>query len=115
MSFLIRPVTQLLGVVFTLVGIAGFVLGGDMVFIFEVNTVHNAVHLVTGVIALWAAMSGHERMFLLVFGLIYAAVAVIGFLQGGDVLGLFHANDADNYLHAGVGLVGILLGTSRKR
>lgn len=113
MKALVRPITQLLGVVFTLVGIAGFVMG-DMVFIFEVNMIHNIVHLATGLVALWAATAGKERMFLLVFGLVYAAVAIVGFTQGGDILGLFHANDADNYLHAVVALVSILLGTSKK-
>ncbi|MBM3231000.1 DUF4383 domain-containing protein [Candidatus Peregrinibacteria bacterium] len=113
MSALVRPVTQLLGVVFVLLGIAGFFMG-DMVFIFEVNTIHNVVHLATGLVALWAASAGKERMFLTVFGVIYAAVAFVGFTSGGDVLGLFHANDADNYLHAVVALVCIVLGTSRK-
>lgn len=115
MSSLVRPVTQLLGAVFTLVGIAGFVMGGDMVLLFEVNTTHNIVHLATGLIGLWAATSGHERMFLLIFGLVYAVVAAIGLTQGGDILGFFHANDADNYLHAGVAVVCILLATTRRR
>lgn len=115
MSYLVRPVTQLLGVVFTVVGIAGFVMGGDMVLMFEVDMTHNIVHLATGLVGLWAATTGHERMYLLLFGLIYAVVAVVGFTQRGDILGLFHANDADNYLHAAVAVVGIVLGTSRRR
>lgn len=114
MSSLVRPVTQLLGVVFTLVGIAGFFMG-DMVFIFEVNMVHNIVHIATGLIALWAATAGKERMFLILFGLVYAAVAFLGFTQGGDILGFFHANDADNYLHAVVAVLCIVLGTSKKK
>lgn len=114
MSFLVRPVTQLLGVVFTLFGVAGFFMG-DMVFMFEVNMTHNIVHIATGLIALWAVTAGKERTFLLIFGLVYAAVAAIGFTQGGDIFGLFHANDADNYLHATVAVVCIVLGTSKKR
>jgi len=115
MSALIRPVTQLLGVIFTVIGIAGFVMGGDMVLWFEVNMVHNIVHLATGIIALWAAISGKERLFLLIFGLVYALVAVVGFTMGGDILGLFHANDADNYLHATIAVVCILVGSSKKK
>lgn len=114
MSSLIRPVTQLLGVIFTLLGIAGFFMG-DMVLFFEVNTIHNIIHLATGLIALWAATAGKERMFLLVFGIVYLAVAIMGFTQGGDILGLFHANDADNYLHIAVGLICVILGSSRKK
>ena len=113
MSSLVRPATQLLGVVFTLVGIAGF-FTGNYVLWFEVNTTHNIVHLATGLLGLWAAMAGKERMYLLVIGLAYAVVAIAGFLQGGDIFGLFHANDADNYLHAAVAVVGIILGTSRR-
>lgn len=113
MSSLVRPLTQLLGVVFTLVGIAGFFMG-DMVLFFEVNMLHNIVHLGTGIVALWAATAGKERMFLLVFGLVYALVAAVGFLQGGDIFGLFHANDADNYFHAVVAVMCIIFGTSKK-
>ena len=114
MTALVRPVTQLLGVVLTLVGIAGFFMG-DMVLIFEVNTIHNIVHIGSGILALWAATAGKERMFLLAFGIVYALVAAVGFLQGGDIFGLFHANTADNYLHAAIAVVCIVVGTSKKK
>ena len=113
MSSLVRPVTLILGVVLTLAGIAGFFSGG-MLLVFQVDTVHNIVHLASGLAGLWAASAGKERMYLLVLGLVYAAVAVIGFTQGGSILGLFMVDQADNYLHATIAVVGIVLGASKK-
>lgn len=114
MSSLVRPLTQLFGVVFTLIGIAGFILG-DAVWVFEVNTTHNIVHLLTGLLGFGAAMNGKERLYLLTIGVVYAAVAAMGFAMDGDILGLFHANDEDNYLHTAVAVLGILVGTSKKK
>lgn len=113
MSSLVRPVTLLLGVVLTLVGIAGF-FTGDMLLWFQVDMLHNVIHLASGLAGLWAASAGKERLYLLVFGLIYAGVAAIGFVNGGNILGLIMVNDADNYLHAAIAVVGILLGASKK-
>lgn len=113
MSSLVRPVTLLLGVVLTLVGIVGFFSGGT-VLIFQVDTVHNIVHLVSGLAGLWAASAGKERMYLLVLGLVYALVAAIGFAGGSSILGLFAVDQNDNYLHAAIAVVGIVLGASKK-
>jgi hypothetical protein len=105
MNNLVKQFALVLGVVLTLVGIAGFFSGG-MLLVFEVNTLHNVIHLLSGLVGLAAASSGtsYARLYLIVFGIVYAAVTVIGFVNGGDILGLFHANDADNYLHAAIAL-----------
>ncbi len=47
---------QAVGVVLTLVGVAGFLTGGTLV-IFAVNPLHNIVHLLTGVLGLVAGFS----------------------------------------------------------
>lgn len=114
MTSLTKSVTWILGIVLVLVGIAGFFM--NPVLIFEVDTVHNIVHLLSGVIALAAASSGerYSRMFLIVFGLVYGLVAVIGFVNGGDILGLFHGNDADNYLHTAIAVVCLGVGFGKK-
>lgn len=111
MSKLVKQFTLLLGVVLTLVGIAGFFTGGMLLF-FEVNPIHNVIHLASGIVALGAAGAGssYARLYLIVFGVVYAAVTVIGFVNGGDILGLFHANDADNYLHAAIALSSLGIG-----
>ena len=105
MRNLVTKFTWLLGIVLTLIGIAGFFSGG-MLFIFEVDRLHNVVHLLSGVLAIVSALVGTSsaRMYLIAFGIIYGLVTVLGFMTGGSILGLFMANGADNYLHAGIAL-----------
>jgi hypothetical protein len=108
----------LFGVVFLVVGILGFVPGVTkdqmLLGIFHVNTAHNAVHLLSGVIALFCGMSslGASRMYFRIFGLVYALVAVLGFLNPGDnmLLGLITNNTADTWLHVGIAAVSLLIG-----
>lgn len=113
---MVRPVTWILGLVLLAIGLLGFV-NDPVLGLFEVDTVHNLVHILSGVIGIAAAASGasYARLFLIVFGIIYGAVAVIGFTMGGDVLGLFTVNQADNYLHTAIALVGIAVGFGGKR
>lgn len=109
-----KPVATLLGLVLTLIGIAGFFVG-DMLLWFEVDTTHNIIHLASGLIGLFAASKGESaaKMYLILFGLVYAAVTVLGFMNY-DILGLIHVNDADNYLHAAVSAVSLIAGFSSK-
>ena len=94
------------GIVLTLVGILGFVPGvtsadGLLLGIFQVDALHNVVHLLTGVLAIVAALGAgtYSRLFFQVFGVVYALVTIVGFVQGNTVLGLFPVNMADNVLH----------------
>lgn len=111
MSLLVKPVTGILGLVLTLVGIAGFFSGG-MLLGFEVDTTHNIVHLASGLVGLFAFNSSqlYSRWYLIIFGLVYGLVTVVGFTMGGDILGLFHVNDADNYLHLAIAAVCLVIG-----
>jgi hypothetical protein len=51
-------------------------------------------------------------MYFRIFGLVYAAVAIMGFLKPGDtmLLGLISNNTADTWLHVGIAAVSLLLG-----
>ncbi len=111
MNLLVKPLTGILGLVLTVVGVAGFFTSG-MLLIFEVNMVHNIVHIASGLLGLFAFNSSQSasRTFLIVFGLVYGLVTVIGFAMGGDILGLFHANGADNYLHLAISAVCLIVG-----
>lgn len=104
---MIKSLTWILGIVLLLVGIAGYVTG-DMLLWFQVDPIHNAVHVLSGIVGIGAAMSGtsYSRLYLIIFGIVYALVAVIGFATG-DIFGLFGVNDADNYLHAAIALVSL--------
>ena len=93
--------------VLLIVGGLGFY--SDPLFgIFEVDALHNIVHLLTGVLGLLAVSMDWEGMFAKVFGVVYALVAVFGFWMGG-MLGM-QMNMADNLLHLVLALVFLCLG-----
>lgn len=110
------------GVVFVLVGIAGFIPGitstDDMdmkvlLGLFMVNGVHNIVHLLTGLASLASSKSEKTaRLYFQIFGVVYALVTVLGFIVGSGhyVLGLIPVNTADNFLHLAITLVTLYLG-----
>lgn len=78
-----KTVCKLLGVIFIIVGVAGFVAPNLLGAHFSM--VHNLVHLVSGAIALYfgfAGSPGGARGFCIIFGLVYLALGVCGFLLG---------------------------------
>ena len=79
---------------------------------FQANTPHNLVHLLTAVGFTVVALAGPKAsvVFMQAFGVIYLLTGVIGFLAtglGGDghLLGLVRLNTLDNFLHLGLGAV----------
>ena len=114
---MLRRMAVVFGAVFILVGFLGFVPGitrdGHLLGIFHVNPAHNVVHLLTGAVAIsCAAASAHAcQVFFRIFGIVYALVAVLGFVQGnGMLLGAIANNIADAWLHAGIAAVSLFLG-----
>lgn len=103
------------GIVFILVGVLGFIPGitsnGMLLGIFEVDALHNVIHLLSGIIALLCAgsMKGAKTYFK-IFGVVYALVTVLGFLGSGSVLGLIMVNGADNVLHLLIAIIALALG-----
>lgn len=111
-----KTFSWILGIVLVVVGVLGFV-NNPVLGLFQVDLNHNIVHLLSGVIGIIAASSGHAsaRMYLIIFGLIYGVVAVLGFIGGGSVLGLITVNQADNYLHSAIALVSLAVGFGAKK
>jgi hypothetical protein len=120
----IQSLAALVGVVFLLVGILGFVPGitthyGDLSFaghdsgakllgIFQVSILHNIVHLLFGVVGLVLAKTADgARTYFLGGGAVYLLLWVVGLAGGADWI---PANTADNWLHFGLGIGMILLG-----
>ena len=89
---MIKKLGVLWGFLFLLGGILGFVPGitkDDMFLgVFMVNTPHNILHMVSGIIFLAAAVSGVRtvRLWFVIFGLFYAALSAIGFVVGDGLI-----------------------------
>ncbi len=115
MAQLASTVCKVMGVVFVLVGIWGFI-AGDHVLIFHVNVAHNAVHLLSGLVALACGFAGEKasRIFSLAFGVVYGLVAILGLLGVQPVIELLHLNDADNWLHVAIAAVFLAVGAASK-
>ena len=128
----VQNVARLAGVVFLLVGIAGFIPGittnlydglefaGDdgnakVLGLFEVSVLHNLVHGLFGLagLALAKTASG-ARTYLIGGGAIYVLLAVIQAIGAGDWVPLV---GADLWLHLalGLGMIGLGYGLTRDR
>src|SRR4051794_35131390 len=84
-------------------------LQGDSFLGFEVNGWHNVVHVASGLLLLAAFRRARPaRIVALGFGLVYGLVALIGLIDGNDVLGIIPVNAADNILHIGLAALGIV-------
>jgi hypothetical protein len=120
----VQSLAALVGVVFLLVGILGFVPGitthyGDLSFaghgsgakllgIFQVSILHNIVHLLFGVVGLVLAKTADgARTYFLGGGSVYLLLWVVGLAGAAEWI---PANTADNWLHFGLGVGMILLG-----
>ena len=108
---MMKNIYFLLGGVLVLVGILGFVMPSPLLGLFEVNTLHNVIHLASGALTVLAATQGvgAMRTWGRLFGLVYLAVAIAGFITP-DLFGLMHVNMADNILHVGLAAVFLYVG-----
>jgi Domain of unknown function (DUF4383) len=125
----------LVGAVFLLVGVLGFVpgittnydmlsfaghhSGAKLLGIFDISVLHNIVHLAFGVagLALARTFSG-ARGFLIGSGLIYLVLSIYGLLIEADSAANFiPVNAADNWLHLGlaIGMLGLGIVLGRRR
>ena len=116
---MLRTLTLLLGVVFILVGILGFIPGitthyGDLSFagddsgakllgVFQVSILHNFVHILFGLVGLAASRAfDSSKLYMFGGGIIYLALFLLGIVGGADWI---PANTADHWLHLGLGVV----------
>jgi hypothetical protein len=125
----VQSLALLVGAVFLLVGILGFIPGitthyGDMSFaghgsgakllgLFQVSILHNIVHLLFGVVGVALSKAADSaRTYLVGGGIVYLVLWVLGLVGGADWI---PANTADNWLHfgLGVGMVGLGFVTGR--
>lgn len=124
----LQKAAMLVGAVFLLVGVAGFIPGvtsnfSDLSFaghhseakllgIFQVSILHNVVHLLFGVAGIAAARSWKaSRGYLVGGGVVYLVLWVYGLVIDKDSSANFvPVNSADDWLHLLLGLGMIALG-----
>ena len=125
---LTQLVAGVVGAVFALVGVAGFVPGltpnldsiewagrtsdAELLGVFQVSVLHNLVHLAFGVLGLASLRSFvWAKSFLIWGGAVYLALAFYGVVidLGGDA-NFVPVNTADNWLHVVLGTAMVVLG-----
>ncbi|MEU0539987.1 DUF4383 domain-containing protein [Nocardia sp. NPDC005978] len=118
----------IVGSVFLLVGVLGFIPGvttdfdtlsgaghhteAKLLGLFQVSVLHNLVHLLFGVAGIIAARTvAAARLYLVVGGTIYLVLWLYGLVidQTGDA-NFIPVNTADNWLHFGLGVGMVALG-----
>lgn len=78
-----KTICKILGVVFLIVGLAGFAKPDLMGT--HLSLLHNIVHIASGAIALYLGFAGSlaaARLFCIIFGVVYLLLAVLGFVLG---------------------------------
>jgi uncharacterized protein DUF4383 len=118
-----RTICRIFGVAFVLAGLGGFAM--PHLLGFHLTTIHNVVHLATGALALYlgfAGSAGSVRTFCLVFGAVYLALGVLGFVAPGVVAAVIGHQLVDqgelmpdNVFHAVVGAIFLLAGLTGPR
>ncbi|WP_194421581.1 DUF4383 domain-containing protein [Microbacterium abyssi] len=124
----LQKTALIIGIVFLVVGIAGFIPGlttkmetmqfaGHMseamlLGIFQVSILHNIVHLLFGVAGIVCAMRVMaSRWYLIGGGVVYLVLWLYGlFVPGDHAANFVPLNTADNWLHLGLAAGMILLG-----
>lgn len=124
----VQHVSLAVGIAFLVAGIAGFIPGvtteydtiefaghdsmAKLFGLFQVSILHNLLHLLVGVIGVIAARRARwARWYLVVGGLLFLALFVHGRVvdRSGDA-NVLPVNDADDWLHLGLGIAMVLLG-----
>ncbi len=119
--FTSKQIAVVFGATFMVVGLLGFIPNPLVSAngIFEVNPMHNMVHLLTGAAFLFGSLvlEGKEEITVKAVTTAYFGVALLGFATNGNsLLGLVHINEADRWLHLGLAismLIAVLLRSRR--
>lgn len=127
----IQLAALLVGLVFLVAGVGGFIPGittnaGDIALyghespamllgIFQVSVLHNIIHLVFGIAGLVLANTA-AKVYLVGGGVIYLVTWLYGVvIDPASALNFVPLDDADNWLHLGLGLGMAMLGLALGR
>ncbi|MEV7973550.1 DUF4383 domain-containing protein [Cellulomonas sp. NPDC089187] len=121
-----RLIGGIFGVVYLLVGIVGFFITsgvdfagteGKTLIVFEVNPLHNIVHLLIGALLLGAAAASVKsaKAANTAVGAVYLVVGIIGLFLVGSSANILALNGADNVLHFGSAILLLAVGLGADR
>ncbi|GAB15999.1 MULTISPECIES: DUF4383 domain-containing protein [Arthrobacter] len=105
-----RLIATVFGAVYLLVGLVGFAVTSGVSFfsteganliIFEVNPLHNVIHLAIGAALLYAGVKDIQlaRTVNTAVGAVYLLVGILGLFLLSSPLNIIALNGADNVLH----------------
>ncbi len=121
-----RLVAAVFGVVYLLVGLRGFAVTGfsnfagtntgDNLIVFEVNPLHNIVHLAIGALLLVSCKSvAAAKGSNIAVGAVYLLVGILGLFLIGTDANILSLNGADNVLHLASAIVLLGVGLSQDK
>lgn len=111
-----RVCALVLGIIIILFGILGFfeyfTPDGFLFGVFQVDLIHNLIHIISGLIGIIAAIPNQRRYaawYILEMGIIYGLITILGFLLNGNLFSLVIFNLNDNLLHAGITVIAFMM------
>ena len=121
-----RLLASVFGVVYLVVGLAGFVVTGfgdfagthtgDKLVFFEINPLHNIVHLAIGALLLIASRAvGTAKGANTLVGGVYLLVGIVGLFILDSSANILSLNGADNVLHLASAIVLLGVGLSQDK
>jgi hypothetical protein len=117
-----RLVATIFGAVYLLVGLVGFAVTagvgfiateGDFILgIFEVNPLHNIVHLLIGAALLVAGLSSvaAARVMNIIVGALYLSLGIVGFFIADSPVNILALNVGDHFLHLATAVLLLAVG-----
>jgi len=116
-----KTICKVLGVVFLLVGVAGF--AAPNLLNAHLTPPHNVVHILSGVVALYFGFAGTlsgAKAFALVFGIVYLALGILGMALGTAphrlwTVGPLELGTSDHAIHILLGAVFLAGGLFTKK
>jgi hypothetical protein len=121
-----RLIATVFGAIYLLVGVLGFFVTagveffateGNALIIFEVNPLHNIIHLAIGAALLSAGMKSVSaaKGVNTTVGAVYLLVGVLGLFLVGTSLNIIALNGADNVLHLASAVLLLGVGLSQDK
>jgi len=120
-----RLVAGVFGAVYVLVGLLGFAVTsgvgfaateGENLIIFEVNPLHNIVHLLVGALLLIGYRTvASAKAINTTVGAVYLLVGLLGLFLVGSGANILALNGADNVLHLGSAVLLLGVGLSQDK